>query len=123
MATFSQGIEEGIHDFFTIRGRMSRSAFWWFFLFCYIIAFSLFFLILIAGETNYSTLKVMNIIGDLLFYYLLIVPGSRRLHDINKGAENVLWILLPVVGWIYLIYLFCKPGDPYENYYGMQPFK
>ena len=56
----------------------------------------------------------------------LLVPASitvtvRRLHDI--GMSGWMWFvaLVPVIGAIYLIYLFVQEGDMEENAYGAVP--
>lgn len=71
---------------------------------------------------NANNYTFFNLIIDISFLYILFVPGIRRLHDIDKSGTNTLWILLPVIGWIYLIILFCRPSDPDENYYGDPTF-
>lgn len=116
--TFTESIKNGMENFFSTSGRMSRSAFWWFALFCAIVAGIVVTLILSFGTPGATTAMIVNLIVDITFWYIFIVPGIRRLHDIDKSGSNVLWILLPFVGWIYLIYLFCLPSVPEENYYG-----
>ncbi len=66
--------------------------------------------VVIVGFTDGSA-KFINLLSDIVFWYILIVPGIRRLHDIDKSGTNALWVLLPVIGWIYLIYLNCQPSD------------
>tara|TARA_B100001142_G_scaffold264308_1_gene267913 strand:+ start:167 stop:370 length:204 start_codon:yes stop_codon:yes gene_type:complete len=57
---------------------------------------------------------------------ILLVPGwitlvVRRLHDL--GMSGWMWFvaLVPVLGMIYLIYLFVQEGDMGENAYGAVP--
>ncbi len=118
MMSFTDSVCKGIENLFSAKGRMSRSCFWWFALFCVLVDTALAFLILIATQPSATTATIINLIFDLTIWYIFIVPGIRRLHDIGKAGTNVLWILLPFVGWIYLIYLFCQPSYPMENYYG-----
>ena len=115
---FTDNVFNGIENFFTINGRMKRSSFWWFALFCVIVVLFVDFLVIIANGSGVGTARFINICSDIAFFYVLIVPGIRRLHDIDKGGENILWIFLPVLGWIYLVYLFCLPSDPDDNYFG-----
>ena len=118
MTTFSKAIREGINNFFSTNGRMSRSAYWWFALFCALVGCGLFIIISASVEITSNTARLLNLFVDITFWYIMIVPGIRRLHDIDKSGSNAFWILLPIVGWIYLIYLYCQPSDPNENYYG-----
>ncbi len=118
MTTFPNAIREGLENFFSTSGRMSRSAYWWFALFCALVGCVIFVIIYLSVEISANSARLLNLIVDITFWYIMIVPGIRRLHDIDKNGTNVLWILLPFIGWIYLIYLYCQPSDPYENYYG-----
>lgn len=118
MTSFSKAVRDGLENFFTVNGRMSRSSFWWFALFCAIVSTVIIYLIVSTVGVTSANVRFINLIADITFWYVFIVPGIRRLHDIDKSGSNALWILLPIIGWIYLIYLFCKPSDPEENYFG-----
>lgn len=118
MTTFTDGIFNGVENFFSTSGRMSRSAYWWFALFCVLVTGGISLLVLVANGYSEGTAKFINILADVTFWYVMIVPGIRRLHDIDKASSNALWVLLPFIGWAYLIYLFCQPSDPDENYWG-----
>lgn len=41
---------------------------------------------------------------------------AGRLHDIGKSAHTIWWRVVPIVGDIYLIYLFCKPTPAIYQY-------
>lgn len=60
-----------------------------------------------------------------LFSLAVLVPslaaGSRRLHDTGKSGWLQLLGLIPVVGWIVLIYLTAQPGQAGTNEYGAPP--
>ena len=80
----------------------------------------------INGEVTFSPLFFL--LPDIPIYiYLLIwfLPGLavsvRRLHDIGKSGWNLLWILLPIVGAIMLIYWYCQDSQPEENKWGANP--
>ena len=45
----------------------------------------------------------------------------RRLHDLGKHGMFWLVALVPVVGLIFSIYLFCAPGQVGWNQYGADP--
>ncbi len=62
---------------------------------------------------------------SLLFSLAVLLPslavGTRRLHDINKsGWLQLLW-LIPILGWIFLIYLLAQEGNAEANQYGETP--
>ncbi|MBR1646740.1 MAG: DUF805 domain-containing protein [Selenomonadaceae bacterium] len=45
----------------------------------------------------------------------------RRLHDLGKNSMFWLVALIPVIGLIFSIYLFCAPGTKGWNEYGADP--
>jgi len=50
-----------------------------------------------------------------------LAVGARRLHDTNKsGWFQLIWII-PILGWIAMIYLLVQPSDPADNQYGTAP--
>lgn len=110
--SISNGISNGIANSFSTEGRMSRSAYWWFALFCVIL---LAIFVPIVGTISY---QLGNLLADVGFYYILVIPGIRRLHDIDKSGSTAFWALLPIIGWLYLFILYCRPSDPEDNYYG-----
>ncbi len=60
-----------------------------------------------------------------LYNLIWLLPGLavavRRLHDIGKSGLNVLWVFLPVIGWIMLLYWFCQDSELGENKWGANP--
>ena len=48
-----------------------------------------------------------------IYSLALLLPslsaGVRRLHDTGKSGLWLLIALIPLVGWIYVIYLYCQP--------------
>ena len=63
---------------------------------------------------------VGQIISAVLGLYTFIICWSR-LHDAGKSAWNLLWFLLPIIGWIVLIVLYCQPSEKGENAWGPEP--
>ena len=60
-----------------------------------------------------------------LYNLIWLLPGLavavRRLHDIGKSGWNLLWIFLPIIGWIMLIYWYCQDSQLGENKWGANP--
>ncbi|NEK87297.1 DUF805 domain-containing protein [Blastococcus saxobsidens] len=66
-------------------------------------------------------------VGSLVAF-LTLVPSVTstvaRLHDRGYSAWPLLWLLLPVVGWIVLlIQVGFLPGHPVPNRYGPTPVR
>ncbi len=82
---------------------------------------------------NWVISMVLAIIGGLIHFTLLgsiyslavLVPtlgvGVRRLHDMGKSGWWYLIALVPIVGAIYLIYLWCQDSQAEANEWGANP--
>ena len=82
---------------------------------------------------NFVISVVLGIIGSLIHFTLLgsiyslavLVPtlsvGVRRLHDMGKSGWWYLICLVPVLGAIYLIYLWCQDSQAEANEWGANP--
>ena len=91
-----------------------------------IVATILFSSIEINGEVTFSPLFFLLPDIPIYIYGLVwLLPGLavavRRLHDIGKSGWNLLWILLPIVGAIMLIYWCCQDSQVGENKWGANP--
>jgi|GWRWMinimDraft_6_1066014.scaffolds.fasta_scaffold06599_2 uncharacterized membrane protein YhaH (DUF805 family) len=91
-------------------GRASRPEFWWFVL------------------AQFLASAVVSVVSSLLATVLalgLLIPslaaGARRLHDLGKSGWLQLLGLIPIIGWILLIYWAAQPGEAGANKYGEPP--
>jgi uncharacterized membrane protein YhaH (DUF805 family) len=50
-----------------------------------------------------------------------LAVGVRRLHDAGKSGWMYLVGLIPLAGFIWLIVLWAKEGEPGENKWGPNP--
>ena len=78
------------------------------------------------GSLVFIVLEIPILPGLMMIAPLLLVPGSitlviRRLHDLGMSGWMWLVALVPILGTIYLIYLFVQEGDMGENAYGAVP--
>ena len=60
-----------------------------------------------------------------IFLLIILLPNFclmiRRFHDVGKSGWNLLWMLIPIVGFFILIYFFCLDSQPGDNQYGPSP--
>ncbi len=60
-----------------------------------------------------------------IFHLAMIIPSItvaiRRLHDGDHSGWLLLWLLLPFIGWIILLVLYCLRGTPGPNRFGPDP--
>lgn len=50
--------------------------------------------------------------------FLSIVATVQRLHDIDRSGWHCLFLIVPIAGVLYWLYLSFKPADPGENRFG-----
>jgi uncharacterized membrane protein YhaH (DUF805 family) len=86
-------------------GRATKSEFWWFSLFQLIA-------LLIAGAISDIFYGVVAL--GLLLPGLAV--GARRLHDIGKTGWLLLLWLVPLIGWVPLLYWSVQPSGPANEY-------
>jgi uncharacterized membrane protein YhaH (DUF805 family) len=101
-----------IKQYAVFDGRAGRPEYWWFFLINTII--SVILDVVIPGTTG----QVLGAIYALAVLLPSIGVGIRRLHDTNRTGWWILVVLIPIVGWIWLIVLMAMAGDSGPNSYG-----
>ncbi len=112
-------------DYANFNGRARRSEYWYYTLMNFIILIGL---QILSGICAIADLGVVSMI--LGFIYLIYALGTlvpslavavRRLHDTGKSGWFFLIALIPLIGSIWLLVLFCTDGDQGGNAYGPDP--
>ena len=98
------------------RGRARRSEFWYFALFNFIVA-AILGTIDQAAHTGQALAGIYNLIVFLPSFALSV----RRLHDLNRSGWWLLLALIPIVGWIILLWWDCTEGTHGPNEHGPDP--
>ena len=107
---FVDSVQTCLKKYVDFNGRATRSEYWWFILFCVIVQ--------VLAACFSSTLA--NLIALALFLPSLAV-AIRRLHDVTKSGWFILIGLIPIIGFLVLIYVYIQPSTPGNNIYGPQP--
>ena len=111
-----------LENYANFSGRARRSEYWYFILFNMLFAIAAMVLDNVLG-INFDPLPY----GALYALYALatIIPGLgvavRRLHDVDKSGWFILIALIPFIGSIWLLVLFCTEGTKGTNKYGNDP--
>lgn len=108
--SFFQAIETNFKKYATFSGLASRSEFWWFALFVYLVGAALNALNLVTPQGTVflgSSLSACFAAVVLLPYLAVTV---RRLRDTGRSWTNLFWLLLPIAGLIVLIVFLAQPG-------------
>jgi uncharacterized membrane protein YhaH (DUF805 family) len=113
--TFSESVRSGFQNYAVFKGRTARRTFWYWVLFTVILGLVASILDSVMGGG-----RLLQSVVDLALIVPNLAIGVRRLHDIGKSWKWILLILIPVLGWIYLIYLYIQPGEG-PNEYGAAP--
>jgi len=97
--TFGESIATSFKKYAEFTGRASRSEYWWWMLFVILAPFIL---------SMFS-----DIVGGL-FSLAVLLPSlavaARRLHDIDRSGWWQLIGLIPLIGWVLMIYWCVQPG-------------
>ena len=116
--TFKEAVVSAIqHNYCNFSGRASRSQYWWYCLFTFILT-------AVIGIVFCWSENALNIVTGIVNLALLL-PGLglavRRLHDIDKSGWWLLLAFIPLIGAIILIIWFCKNSQMEPNEYGPVP--
>ncbi|MFM8350808.1 MAG: DUF805 domain-containing protein [Actinomycetales bacterium] len=115
---FGEAISSGLKNLTNFSGRASRSEFWWYVLFIWIVSIILHLILNAIGLNGNSAVGTGFFIVYVLQVLALIAIGARRLHDTGKsGWLELLWII-PCVGPIILIIFWVQGSQPGDNQYG-----
>jgi len=116
---FGDAISLFFKNFFNFEGRSSRGAYWWFFLAATFINLVVFFVVSpIPASSGASQVALLLVFASLFFVIGGLALSIRRLHDTNRTCWWLLIGLLPIIGPLVLIVLFCTPGTRGPNSYG-----
>jgi uncharacterized membrane protein YhaH (DUF805 family) len=126
---FFEAVVSGFRNSFNFSGRASRSEFWFFALFCYLVMTGsggvVEFLSPVASELLVSR-DTRAVLGLVSFFILVafLVPAIaiavRRLHDLDRTGWSFL-IKLTIIGIIWLLFWYCKKGTTGRNRFGADP--
>lgn len=108
--TFQESIQLCFQKYADFNGRAKRPEYWWFALFMFLTS-------MILGMVS----DMLSIVFSVATVLPSLAAGARRLHDTNKsGWFQLLWII-PILGWVAVIYLLAVEGDAGANQYGEPP--
>lgn len=113
--SFGEAITSFFKKYVDFSSRSTRAEYW------YIVLMN----VIVSAAFTFITRR-LSFFGTFqtLYSLAILVPTLavciRRLHDIGKSGWNLLWLLLPIIGWIILIVYYCKESDG-DNIYGPAP--
>lgn len=108
--SFGDAIKMAFEKYAQFQGRSSRSEYWFFVLFCYIVG-------LVAGCISVW----LSVVASLALFIPQLAIVWRRMHDIGKGGGWYFINLIPLVGPIIFLIWCCKESEPAANRFGDVP--
>ena len=113
---FMEAVTTVFSKYADFNGRAARPEFWWFALFNVIAS-------TIVGFVSQAIFG-MDILS-YIYALAVLLPGLgvavRRLHNIDRSGWWILVGLIPLIGWVLLIYWYASPGTPGANQFGEAP--
>ncbi|MGM0461304.1 MAG: DUF805 domain-containing protein [Fibrobacterota bacterium] len=107
---------KAVQQFSDFEGRARRREYWFFVLFYILFAL--------------AAMGIDDLLGTGMmlytFYVLALFPPAlavqvRRLHDTGKSGWMILIAFIPVIGYLWLLFLLVQDSTPGENAYGPNP--
>lgn len=83
-------------------GKSNRTQFWTFYIINWVLD------ILLAAIL--SSIPIVGTVVSVLVFIAGLSISIRRLHDAEKSGWNMLWLLLPIIGWIILLVFWLTPS-------------
>lgn len=130
------GLKESVVSVFskyaTFSGRATRSEYWFFCLFNFLMQIGLILGCMILGAIFYKEAGFLGgyAVGNILvliYTIVVFIPSLavtvRRLHDTGRSGVNLLWAFLPLIGAIILLVYTLTGSNIGDNAYGPQPEK
>lgn len=100
-------------------GRSRRKEYWMFTLISAIISYSILAIdYYVFGLEGGFGINSLYSLGVLIPSLAVLV---RRLHDVGKSGWFFFIVLIPIIGAIWLLVLFCTDGEAGDNKYGPNP--
>ena len=113
--TFGTSVTTCFNKYVNFQGRASRSEFWWFTLFVFLVYFIVIFI------DDVTRQNIAQPIASLVLFLPSLSVQVRRLHDTDKSGWWSLLGLIPLIGNIFLLIMCTFKGTPGTNRFGEDP--
>lgn len=96
-------------------GRARRSEYWYFVLFNFLVE-------VVIGAIEYMLgISFLTPLYGLAVFVPSLAVCVRRMHDVGKSGWYVLICLIPIIGWIWSLILYCRDSQSGMNEWGPNP--
>jgi len=116
------GYTTAMRRYFEVSGRSNRYEFWMFVLIYFIISMVATGIdVGILGHSFATGVGILSSLVTLVHFVPSITVGIRRLHDTDRSGWWILIAFVPLIGFIWLIVLYCFEGTLGSNRFGPRP--
>lgn len=119
--SFNAAVATCFRKYAVFSGRAPRAEYWWFTLFLLLAGFALGLADTLFFLTPAEQTGPLNTIFTLATLLPSLAVGARRLHDVDRSAWWLLLWLVPVLGWLILLWWTVQPGTRGPNRFGPDP--
>ncbi|HEY4318830.1 MAG TPA: DUF805 domain-containing protein [Herbaspirillum sp.] len=102
--TFIDSIKTCFKKYAVFDGRAVRSEYWWWTLFALLVS------------TAMSAAGQWSVALSIALFLPSIAVAARRLHDIDRSGWWQLIALVPVIGWLIVLYWMVQPSKEPNRY-------
>ena len=122
---FFEAIKICLKKYFIIKGRASRSEYWFLQLLFTPFAFYVGYWSdpVSTGTMDPPQLYILSTIIVIFLFIPAITSQIRRFHDRDKSGWFILINFIPIVGWIIALVMLLDKGTPGKNRFGEYPLK
>ncbi|UVV55162.1 DUF805 domain-containing protein [Bacteroides thetaiotaomicron] len=64
---------------------------------------------------------LIGIVAGIASIWFSLAQGVKRLHDLNKSGWLILICCVPIIGWVFSLYMLFADGTVGPNQYGEDP--
>jgi uncharacterized membrane protein YhaH (DUF805 family) len=134
--TFGAAVQSCLSKYATFTGRAPRSEFWWFWVFTILVDIAAVILGSVFFTSSFSNHGMggsvhgwsmmaypgwLPSIAHLLLFLPSLAVAVRRLHDVGRSGWWLLIMLVPLFGFLLLLFWWVQPSEPRDNAHGPSP--
>lgn len=118
--SFTEAVKTCFSKYVDFTGRAPRSEFWWWVLFVLIVSVVLQIVdtAVLGTNTGAGEIAVLSSLWSLAVFLPGLAVSVRRLHDTDRSGWWILIALVPIIGFLVLLYFYVQQGTEGQNRFG-----
>jgi uncharacterized membrane protein YhaH (DUF805 family) len=118
--TMGEAVQSVLSKYATFSGRAVRSEFWWWVLFSIIVqavtqVLDGAVLAPVFGSPAFDGPQILTGLAGLALLLPSLAVTVRRLHDVDRSGWWIFLNLIPLIGFLVLLYWYVQPSKPGVN--------